>query len=81
MRGLGIVGTGVVVLLAGGCVSNPHSHGGQFVSEYQPGSSPPLGWTPYQATYALYHWRPRPDDPPPQTWIPAAGEEAGGDGQ
>src|SRR5262249_25917988 len=29
-----------------------------------------VDWTPYQATYVLYHWRPQPTDPPPQTWIP-----------
>jgi hypothetical protein len=61
---------GATLLLGPGCAANPHSHGGKFISEYNSGSSPDLGWTPYQATYVLQQWRPRPDDPPPQSWIP-----------
>jgi hypothetical protein len=56
--------------LLGGCVTNPHMHGGQFVAEYKPDECPPQTRTPYAATYVLYQWLDPPPGAPPHTWVP-----------
>ncbi len=60
----------ILALATGGCVSNPHGHGGEFVVEYRPGDQPSTCQAPYKAVYVLYQWHTLPGGPPPHTWIP-----------
>jgi hypothetical protein len=65
-----IISVLTAAVLAAGCASHRHGHGGELVAEYRPGEEPPTTRTPYQATYALYQWHTPPTEPPPHTWIP-----------
>jgi hypothetical protein len=61
----------LLVPLAGCATSNPHFHGGHFISEHKCDDCSETSTAPYNATYVLYQWRTPPkDQPPPQTWIP-----------
>jgi hypothetical protein len=60
----------VFTTLISGCLSDPHMHGGKLVVEHNPGDNPDHSYTPYPATYVLYHWLEPPAGAPPHTWIP-----------
>jgi hypothetical protein len=57
-------------LVAAGCATNPHSHGGSLVVEHHPGDKEAVTSAPYKADYVLYRWPSPPPGPPPHDWRP-----------